>query len=244
MAQNIVVVKGAEIDFTGLVGREIVLRTDQFPGKNLSTRVMGIRNNSLIIDRAGSGGMVDQLIHNQPLEVSFQLKGQPARFTSVLNCPREGRLQIPIGDEIFPQGRRKFERIDLISDVQLTLFDEQSIGAVRLNRLKWLETKTVNMSGGGMLVNLPLQIVNDHYLILHLRLDEVELPKLMVGRTRHAEVTDKRHSLVGVEFIVREDRPTKVPKAIVRHLPVKLFDFNSESRNLLDKYLLTVNKQL
>ena len=234
MAQEIVVVKGAEIDFSGLVGREIMLRTDQFPGKNLSTRVMAIRDNCLVIDRSGSVGLVDHLIHNQPLEVSFQLKGQPVRFLSVLDCPREGRLQIPIGEEIYPQGRRKFGRVELVSDVQLTLFDEQSIGAVRLNRLKWLETKTINVSGGGMLVTLPLQIVSDHYLLLHLRLEDVELPKLLVGRTRHVIVTEKYKSQVGVEFIVREDR--------IRHLPVKLFDFNSETRDVLDEYLLQVNK--
>ncbi|MBN2227410.1 MAG: PilZ domain-containing protein [candidate division Zixibacteria bacterium] len=242
MAQDIVVVKGAEIDFSGLVGREIMLRTDQFPGKSLSTRVMAIRDNSLVIDRSGSGGLIDQLIHNQPLEVYFQLKGQPARFMSVLACPREGRLQIPIGQEIYPEGRRKFERVDVVSDVQLTLFDEQSIGAVRLNRLKWLETKTINVSGGGMLVTLPLQVVSDHYLILHLQLEDVELPKLMVGRTRHVTITEKYQSLVGVEFIVREDRFAKVPKSIIRHLPVKLFDFCTDSRDELDRYLIQVNK--
>ncbi|UCD17624.1 MAG: PilZ domain-containing protein [Candidatus Zixiibacteriota bacterium] len=237
MAENIII-KSEEVDLTGLVGRQVVLKTEQFPGKGLSTRILGVRDKCLVIDRSGSSGMVDQLIHNQKIEVRFSLKGQPAKFVSTLTCPKDGRMQIPISAEIFPETRRKFRRVDLISDVQLTVFDEHHIGAARLNRLKWLETKTINISGGGMLVTLPLNIISDHYLICHLRLDNFELPKLLVGRTRHAYMTGGRKNRVGVEFIVREDRADKLPKSIIKNLPVKLFDFNREIRCKLAEFLV------
>src|SRR3989304_3135803 len=91
-----VILSSQTIDYSKLVGREIQLRTEQFSGRILSTKVIAITDGNLIIDRSGSAGRIDQLITNQNIEVIFDYKGESVGFTSKIIIPRPGRVQIPI----------------------------------------------------------------------------------------------------------------------------------------------------
>ncbi|SYZ74251.1 hypothetical protein TRIP_C60521 [Candidatus Zixiibacteriota bacterium] len=235
-AENIVI-SSVHIDYSRLVGREIHLRTEQFPSHLLATRVMALTDNYLVIDRSGSCGRIDQLVAGQKIEVLFDYKGEPVKFQSVLLIPRIGRLQIPIAGEVCPELQRQFLRLRMEHDVRLTFFDETNIGHVRLNKLKWLETSTVNIGGGGMLVRIPTFIGSEGYMALHLGLNEIELPTLLVGRIRHRQHPENTHNQVGVEFIIRESCAEKLPRNLIRNLPLKMFDFDKAGRMTLAEYL-------
>ena len=232
-----VILHKAGVNFSDLVGREIRLRTEQFQNQVLKTRVLAISDNSFVIDRSGSSGLVDQLIPNQKVEVEFTYKGQLAGFDAKIVSPHEGRIVIPIAGEIVPKNARQFARYCLESEVQLALFDEHNISAARLNKLKWLKTNTTNLSGGGMLVLIPGIITNDCFMILHLPLNGIDLPKLIVGRTRYFLPGQAGKNQVGVEFITKEDRQTKLPKTIIRNLPEKLFEYDAGWRRKLSRHL-------
>ncbi len=231
------VLNSSQIDYSRLVGREIRLRTEQFPGHLLVTRVLAVADNNLVIDRSGSGGRIDQLIANQKTEVLFDYKGEPVAFTSIIIIPHLGRLQIPLSGEVLPQLRRQFVRLNLNHDVRLTFFDDTNIGFVRLNRLKWLETSTLNISGGGMLVKIPAFVGSEGFLVMHLGLEGVVLPKLMVGRVRHRQPAEESHAQVGVEFVIRENCAERLPRNLLRNLPLKLFDFDYQKRATLAQFL-------
>lgn len=225
------------IIFADLVGREIRLKTEQFQNRVLTTRVLAVSDNCFVIDRSGSSGMVDRLIPNQKVDVEFGYKGQFLGFNSRIQNRHEGRLVIPIAREVLPMNARQFARYRLESEVQLALFDEHNISAARLNKLKWLKTSTTNLSGGGMLVIIPGIVTGDCYMILHLPMNGIDLPKLIVGRTRYFLPGQAGKNQVGVEFIIREDRQSKLPRTIIRNLPEKLFEYDAGCRQKLSRHL-------
>jgi len=122
-------------------------------------------------------------------------------------------------------------------DVRLAYFDNASISSARLNKLKWLETKTVNISGGGMLVEIPANLSAEFYMIFHLVLAGFELPSLLLGRICHCNLGKNNRYQTGVEFITREICRQKLPQVLVRNLPAKLFTYDCDNQKRLDSFL-------
>jgi hypothetical protein len=230
MIDEKVYIKSSEIDYSKLVGREIRIRSEQFPCRVLSARVVAVSDNNLVLDRSGSSGMIDQLIANQTIEISFDYKGEPVAFNSKIYIPRVGRLQVPIALDVAPQIKRQFVRLPVSGKVRMTFCDENNIGSARLSKLKWLETETMNIGGGGMLIGAPLFAAKDDYMIFHLEIENAAIPQLMVGRIRHKGRGENNLTRIGVEFIIREHCGEKLPNALLKSLPLKLFDFDERMR--------------
>jgi c-di-GMP-binding flagellar brake protein YcgR len=237
MSSDTIVINSRDIDYTGLVGRKVSIVTEQFPGKMLSAKVLAITNNALVIDRSGSSGLVNQLVARQNLEVRFDYKGEPVVFTSTVSSPQEGRLQLPIAPDVRPLVRRRFVRFDLEKDIRLTYFDDKHIKTARLNKLKWLETFTANIGGGGLLAVMPTILDNDNYLIINLGFDDLDIPHLMLGRVCHCQKDESKKFLVGVEFVTREYHKEVLPSSLTRNLPPGVFMFDNKARIKLAQYL-------
>jgi hypothetical protein len=237
MEADSIIIDSRTIDYSRLVGREIKIRTEQFPGQLLSTRILAISENNMVLDRSGSCGRIDQLIGNQKIEVIFDYKGEPVAFTSRVLIPRPGRLCIPITGQVSPQVRRQFVRFEVAKDVRLTFFNESTIGSASLSRLKWLATSTANISGGGTLIKLSQSPLVDDFTVLHLALDEFALPRLLVGRIRHRQHGNDNQLHIGIEFIIRENCFEKLPRNLLKSLPLKLFSFDEKTRMELADYL-------
>ncbi len=235
IARDITLDKG-NVDFSLLVGREVLLITEQFPGKVLRTRVIGVKGNNLIIDRSGSGGLINQLICRQHIEVHFLYKDQPMVFHSVVSIPREGKIEIPIADDLNPKVRRKFVRYDYGREIKLTYFDMAHIKTARLNKLKWMETGTLNIGGGGMLIEIPTVLTRENYVIFNLGLEEIGLPKLMVGRVRHCQRDGRAGVRAGVEFLIKEELGETVPAFLMKSLSDILIQFDAIKRMELTRY--------
>jgi hypothetical protein len=231
------IINSRDMDRSILIGREIKIRSEQFPGRMLTSRIVGFSGDNLVIDRSGSSGLIDQLIGHQNIEVSLIYKGQPVVFQSVILKPREGRIQIPLASRVVPQLRRQFIRYDLHQKVRLTYFDDASLSMARLNRLKWLETGTINMCGGGMLVELPTLLSAFNFVLVHLDLEGFSTPGLLVGRICHGYQAESKNCFVGIEFIIKEKRLDKIPSGLIRNLPARVFDFDGETRRKLSLYL-------
>jgi c-di-GMP-binding flagellar brake protein YcgR len=244
MASGRTVIDSKDMDFSELVGREVRMRTEQFPGKELTSKVLSVTDDNIIIDRSGSGGLVDELIHNQAVEIMVDYRGEPVIFNSKIAIPSKGKLKIPLAGKLFPVTNREFERIEADLGVRLTYFDDTSILTARLNKLKWIETRTINISGGGMLVEIPSNLTVDFYMILNLGLEGVDLPDLIVGSVRHSRPAMNNLFHIGVEFITRECYQYKLPKSMVRNLPPKLFDFDNKARDDLDIFLVGKYKKV
>ena len=230
------VINGKDIDQSALIGQEVRIKTEQFPGRLLDSRIVSVSSGNLVLDRSGSSGMINQLIGNQNIEVTIKYKGEPVVFTSLLSKPNEGRIQIPIAATIIPEARRQFVRVQLGLDVRLAFFDDSGISSTRLSKLRWFKTETVNVCGGGMLVEIPVNLTNEFFMILHMELDGFDVPVLMLGDIRHCRAKDKNF-YSGVEFIIKENYKERLPGVLIRNLPSKIFTFDSTLRKNLAAFL-------
>jgi len=232
------VITESDFDYSEIVGRQLKIRTEQFSKRILTTRVVAVSGSNLVLDRSGSEGLINHLIGNQAVTVHFEYKGEPVAFQSTLSAPNSGRLQIPVAKHIYPEVNRKYARINVDKDVRLTYFDGTSISSARLNKLKWIETRTIDICGGGILVETPMELPDNYYMILHLGLDGIELPHLLIGRIRHSRQYTENSFCTGVEFVIKEHCRDKLPRSLMRNLPPKLFEFNDAKRDNLNLFLV------
>jgi len=221
------------INHNDFMGCELKIQSEQFPGILLTTKVVGIYEDNLLIDRSGSNGLVDDLINNQKILVHVVYKGEPVVFDSKIVSPMKGRMYIPLSQNLRPEINRAFERVALQTDVRLAYFNNASISTARLSHLKWIETKSINVSGGGVMVELPIDLTSDYYLIMHLGLNHHEIPQLLLGQVRHSNSVGNKYS-VGVEFIIKETYKSFLPMSLIRNLPKKIFEFGEIGRKKLD----------
>ncbi len=233
-----------DIEHSEIIGRELKIRTEQFPGKILDSKVIGISGDSLIIDRSGSSGLVNELINKQPIEVYLEYKGEPVVFSSTVATPRRGKLQIPIAENIYPEICRAFKRVKMEKDIRLTFFNDTCISTARLNKLKWIETKTVDIGGGGLMALLPVDLNGEYFLIIHLGFENLQIPNLVVGQVRHSRSNINKMYHAGVEFIIKENYKNKLPNVLIRNLPGGLFVFDDKCRKILENYLTETNRNV
>jgi hypothetical protein len=231
------IIRSQDIDDAQLIGKEIKLITEQFPGKPLSSKVMSIRDGNLIIDKSGSGGLVNQLIHRQNIKVRFEYKGEPVEFTSLILPRTSGRIQIPLAPDITPLVRRQFVRFNLEKNIRLTYFDTGNIKSARLNKLKWIETAIANIGGGGVMSEMPNALSHDYYVILNLDFENIQVPDLLIGRVCHSHLGRDKKNLVGIEFIVKETVKEQLPHSLIRNLPPGIFAFDQDTRRELARRL-------
>ncbi len=231
------VINGKDIDQSALIGQDVRIKTEQFPGRLLDSRIVSVSGGNLVLDRSGSSGMINQLIGNQNIEVTLRYKGEQVVFSSLLSKPNEGRIQIPIATTIFPEVRRKFVRVQFGLDVRLAFFDNSGISSTRLSKLRWFKTETVNICGGGMLVEIPINLTNEFFMILHMELDGFDIPVLMLGDIRHCQAENKNY-YSGVEFIIKENYKKRLPGVLIRNLPPRIFTFDSIIRKNLAAFLI------
>ena len=237
MAGDRATISSVDVQFKQLVGRKIKLITQQFSGRVLTARVVSISDNSIVLDRSGASGLIDQLINRQEVTVQFEYKGEYLSFSSTISIPREGKIQIPVPENVRPLVLRRFCRFNMNRDVRLTYFDAEHIRTSRLNKLRWLKTPTANLSGGGMLVEMPARLSLDDFMILNLDLDDIDIPDLIVGRIRHCFNTPDDGVLVGVEFMMKENYRKVMPAVVAKNLKPGLFAFDEEKRKELARHL-------
>ena len=231
-----------KVDVADFVGRELKLRTEQFPGKLLDSKVVGVSGQSLLIDRSGGAGLVNELINNQKVVVYIEYKDEPVKLESRIIIPHRGRMQIPIDDNLVPEINREFRRVPLQIDTRLACFTSNYMSSTRLNKLKWISTTTNNISGGGILVQVPSELSEDFYMVINIEMDGIDLPRLILGRVRHCTHSSENNKfMAGVQFITRENYGKLVPRELIRNLPGALFDLKNDDRHKLAVHIEEVN---
>jgi len=237
MSSDTAIINSANIDYSILVGKRITIITEQFPGKKLSSRILSTSNHSLVLDKSGSEGKINQLIQKQNVDILFNYKGQEIAFTSSIAASEGGRVLVPIADSISPIVRRKFVRFDTTKAVRLTYFDERNIKSSRLNKLKWFETEICNISGGGALTFMPSLLADDNFILMNLSLDELIFPPLILGRVCHSHRNRENKIVTGVEFITKENAAGMISSSLFRNLPEVIFQFDNQMVKELVNYL-------
>ena len=223
-----------KFDFTSLVGGKIKVYSDQFPGKSLSSRITVSGIDVITIDRSGADGLIDSLVNNQKVIVQVEYKKEKIAICGTFNRVG-GACKINFHNKVVPLFRRKHVRVEIEKPIRLSVLPVKSFTKARLSKLRWMETSTINLSGGGSLLDMSSYLEAPTYLFINLDFDEVEFPKLIMGQVRHCHLDNPGHYHVGVEFITREQRRKHFSSSIKKQLPGQVSQYDDIQRSLLTK---------
>lgn len=233
-----VAVDAARIDFSLLVGREATLFSEQFPGKPLISRVIQAGDREIVIDRKSHSGMIDNLVNNQKVIIRVPYKGQQVTVPAILKRAGKGKCRLLVGDKIVPLSRRRFARMVLSRSVKLAVMPVSTFHRKKLATLRWLETVTLDISGGGVLIDFSNYLENPTYLFMNIDLSEFSFPSLVLGQVLYCLPRDTSHFSVGLEFIIRESSGHHFPATTLRQLPRAVLAYGEEDRMELNKKII------
>ncbi|HWR83620.1 MAG TPA: PilZ domain-containing protein [Candidatus Deferrimicrobium sp.] len=228
----------SKFDFSLLVGRELTLFSGQYPGRPLKSKVVVARGGEIAIDRGGGAGLIDNLVNNQPVTVRVEYKGQQVTMPATLKRTGNSGCRLILGEKVMPLSRRRFPRALMCRPVKLAVMPVATFQRSKLAHLRWMQTVTVDVSAGGTLIDFSSALEYPTYLFLHLDLEEILLPALVLGQVRHSLPMDAGHFRVGVEFIVREARDKHFSIVTLKQLPAQVFEFDELKRQTFNKTVM------
>jgi len=232
-------IDASRLDFSLLIGGELTLFSEQFPGKPLKSRVVLADNREISLDRSGSSGLIDNLVSNQKVTLRVGYKSQQISVPATLKRNDGGKCRLVLGEKVVPLSRRKFARAKISRPVKLAAMPAATFRRNKLARLRWIETVTIDVSGGGALIDFSSCLVKPTYLLLNLELKEFSFPSLVLGQVLYSLPRDAGNFHVGLEFIVKEASQMHFPLATLKQLPPVVFKYGREEQFGLNKKILT-----
>ncbi len=236
--QGSVSITGELLDLSVLVGHEVSLYSDQFPGKPLRGRVLSCQDKQMVLDGGSRADALGNLVANQTVVLQFTYKGEAISLKAQLRKGTGGRCYFVLEDRVTPLSQRKFRRIDLHRLVRLAPFPKATFFAARtLAQLRWIETEMINFSSGGVLLSLPSFLERDVYLLVHIVLKGNVFPNLILAQVRHCFADEEGKFKGGLEFLVKEQCEKLLPPSTRKALPLAVFSYSAINREKLNKML-------
>lgn len=229
------IIDGSKLDLSYLVGREVGLYCDQFPGKELKGRVHSAQDRQLEIEAGGRQQHLDNLVNNQTVILQFPYKGQTVSVRALLRRTSGGRCLFIMEEKIVPLSQRRHRRIELKRNAKLAALPISTFVRAKLPHLRWLETTTLNFSSGGTLLEIPSYLEKGVYLLVHVDVKNSLLPMLVLAQVRHCFSTEGGKFSTGVEFVVRETAHKVVPPTAAKELPPASLSYSVIDREKLNK---------
>lgn len=227
-----------QVELSSLVGRDIILFSEQFQGKPLTSKVILANERTVSIDRSGGAGLIDNLIDNQKVVVQFDQKGQRVSVNGRLKRSRGGRCSVILEKEAVPLSRRRFFRCEIPRLVKYAVIPVVTFNPQKVSRLRWIETDSRNFSSGGILISRPSHLGNDSYLLLNIEAKDFGFPALIIGQVRYCYPVDNSNFHVGIEYIINEQKERHFPLSTIKQLPPAVFEYTAARRSKVDKKLV------
>jgi len=225
------------LDSSCLVGCQIKLFSQQFPGRELRTKILSAADNKLLAESGTRFDAIDNLVNQQMLVLQFPYRGENISVRAQYRRNSGGRCYFILGDRVTPLSQRRFRRVNLVSVVRMATYPLVARGTKELGDLRWMETNSINISSGGLAIEVPSLLEEDVHLLMNIELNNLPLPKMMLGKVRHCWPLEDLHFQVGVEFITREYACRLFSPAVMRRLPAALFAYRGSDREKLNRVI-------
>ncbi len=175
----------------------------------------------------------------QDLTVRVQITREDAayQFTSVIRAfgsqtlGRRVVLTPPVRMQRIQ--RRQFARIDISSQVDYARFRSVTDWQDWRNSLNWQRTRSLDISGGGVLLKLSEEIAAESLLILKIDfMPGIGLPEAIVGICCR-ECVQGADRCCGVKFLLKSDLSRYVDNKVHARLPQELKEFDAHIQDRL-----------
>ncbi|MCK4633150.1 MAG: PilZ domain-containing protein [candidate division Zixibacteria bacterium] len=226
-----------QLDLSQLVGYEIVIFSEQFPGKKLTSKIISSSNKEVTIGRSGGGGLVDDLVSRQNVYAQFDYRGQRVAVRGMVRRTGGGKCKLILESQMVPLLRRQFNRMAIDSTIRMAVVPTSGFSCIKLEKLRWLETRTLNVSGGGALFTHSSQLGESACLLVNMNVEDIAFPPLMTARVRHTNPNETGSYQVGIEFVVKETFRKSIPSGVVSQVPAAALCYSSNAR-------ITINEQI
>jgi hypothetical protein len=226
------------LDLSSLVGREIRLFSEQFPGKEILTRVVMAQERELVIDNGGKSNLVENLVHGQSVILQFPYRNQAVSVKAALRRSNGNRCHLILDERVTPLSQRQFRRVPIVRPVRLAAFPTSTFRRKNLARLRWIETRLINFSSGGALVAIPGYLERGVHLLVSVELGSSAFPPMVLGQVKHCYPVDGGTFHIGIEFVVSEISRRTIPTTTVRELPAIILSYDSRQRELMNKKIM------
>ncbi|MEW6050502.1 MAG: PilZ domain-containing protein [Candidatus Zixiibacteriota bacterium] len=131
---------------------------------------------------------------------------------------------------------RRFVRLEITSPMSLNKIRDTAGNFWPQGDRHTIHGHILNISGGGVLVEVDQQLDEGDVVIMRFTLQDVENLDWVLGLVKRSDL-DESSYLVGIEFITREALVDLFTRAQMDLLPAHLHDFNEGVRMMLNKYI-------
>ncbi|MEA3296433.1 MAG: hypothetical protein U9R56_01040 [candidate division Zixibacteria bacterium] len=204
----------------------------------MPVKVIQASDNIIMVDHSNTD-CTNSLISNQQVIVRFQNRGQMVSVLGVLKAMGNGKSLITLNDKVVPLNRRRFVRHKLIRPMRLAVLPIASFQKQKMSQLRWIQTDTINCSGGGTLIDLSNYIESKTYLLTNIEFEVVSIPPLVIGLVRHCCQPTIGHFHIGIEFLVREILNKHLSPDIMKNLPSVVFEYTTAKQQELEMQFVT-----
>jgi len=234
----------AHLEFSCLVGNQIRVFSEQFPGRELTTRVLSVCEGQMLTDSSNQFKMIGNLVSNQKVIVQFPYRDQWISVRALFKRSSGGRCYLHLGNTVSPLSQRKYIRLDIGNRIRLATVPLTGFQKIHLSRLRWMETDMHNFSSGGTLISVPSALEQGLYLVLNIPSRNIKFPSLVLGRVCHYYQHEDLHYRAGLEFAVREAARHLFPGPAARRFPTALFVYTNTDRNRINTRLISEKETL
>lgn len=229
-----------ELDFSSLVGNEIVIFSEQLGGQPLKSRVVLVNDRTISVDRTGNAGRIDCLVNNQMVTLKFNYKGEPVAIKGTIKKSQGGNCNILLEENAHPLAMRRFDRFELSLPIKMAPLTIETFDKSKIAKLRWMQTDTLNLSAGGLLLEMAGFLKSGSYLILNLNTEDFEFPALVLAQVRYCLQASRTRHKTGIEFVTREMSAGRFDMSMIKKFPPVVFEFNELTREELKNKLKQV----
>lgn len=136
--------------------------------------------------------------------------------------------------KISKENKRRYVRLEISSPVSLRNLKE-NIGMLSDEKLYNLEGYILNISAGGVLVEIKEQVNEQDFVLMKFTLQDVETISNVLGIVKRADM-EADYTLAGIEFVSKDLLMDRLSEAELELLESKVSNFHESVQETLAQY--------
>ena len=204
-----------------------------------TARVLGVDNACMKISLprriAGQG----YLRASTPVVLNFVIGGTLYEAPADYRADEKHIREVVITGNISPTTRRRFARQPMQTKAGYVPVSNLRLSRGQFANLQWKQCRTLDLSAGGILIEMPFQPPVRAYFLLNLEISGFEGPLFVFGQVCwfSSSKRDRTQYLCGLTFIPREDLVRHFSSRALSELPALMLTFDKNKQKKLDLFM-------